>query len=86
MPISDNSLVVALIGFALYLVSAVALYCLDKAISDTHDNAGVVCGAVIVAVFEEYLVTYSWSLAKSSSLFVVLECKAATRAQIATNT
>ena len=73
MTVTDNGLVIALIGFALYFAAAVALDSLDKAISDTHDNAGVVCCAVIVRVLEKDLVSDFRGLVKSSSRLVVFQ-------------
>ena len=83
MTVSDNGFVVALIAFALDLAAAVALDSFDKAISDTHYNAGVVCCAVIVRVLEEYLVTDFRGLVKSSNRLVVFQRKAAACALVA---
>ena len=80
MPVADDGLIRPLIGFALYLITAVALDGFNKAVSDTHDNARVVCGAVIVAILEEYLVTDFRSFVKASYCFIILESKAASSA------
>ena len=83
MTVADDSLVVALIGFALYLVTAVTLDCFDKLVGDTHDNTRVVCCAVIVRVLKKYLVTDFRIAVKSTSSFVILQREATTCAVLA---
>ena len=83
MPVADNGLVRPLIGFALDLVTAVAFDGLNEAISDTHYNARMVCGAVIVAVLEKYLVSDFGGLVKPSSGLVVFQREAAACAEVA---
>ena len=79
MTIADDGFVVALIDFALDLIAAVAFDSLNKLVGNTHDNAGVVGGVtcIIKVVLEKDLVADFRGFVKASSLFVILECKAA---------
>ena len=83
MTIADNGLIRPLIGFAFDLVATVAFDSFDKAISDTHDNAGVICRAVIVRVLKKYLVTDFGGLIKASCGFIILQREAAAGAVLA---